>query len=54
MNSGSGEAHVVEPNLISLLDLVMQLLMFFIMCVTFVTDQAAAEISSRFPGGGPD
>ncbi|MCY2946095.1 MAG: biopolymer transporter ExbD [Planctomycetota bacterium] len=45
MNSGSGEAHVVEPNLISLLDLVMQLLMFFIMCVTFVTDQAAAEIS---------
>ena len=45
MNSGSGEALVVEPNLISLLDLVMQLLMFFIMCVTFVTDQAAAEIS---------
>ncbi len=45
MNSGGGEAHVVEPNLISLLDLVMQLLMFFIMCVTFVTDQSAAEIS---------
>lgn len=45
MNSGSGDAHVVEPNLISLLDLVMQLLMFFIMCVTFVTDQSAAEIS---------
>lgn len=45
MSSGSAGADVVEPNLTSLLDLVMQLLMFFIMCVNFVSNQAAAEIS---------
>ncbi len=45
MSSGSAGADVVEPNLTSLLDLVMQLLMFFIMCVNFVSNQAAAEIA---------
>lgn len=45
MSSGNSGADVVEPNLTSLLDLVMQLLMFFIMCVNFVSNQAAAEIA---------
>lgn len=45
MSSGNAGADVVEPNLTSLLDLVMQLLMFFIMCVNFVANQSAAEIS---------
>lgn len=43
MSSGSGN-DVVEPNLTPLLDLVMQLLMFFIICVRFVTDQVKQEI----------
>jgi len=45
MSSASAGSDVVEPNLTSLLDLVMQLLMFFIMCVNFVENQTAAEIS---------
>jgi biopolymer transport protein ExbD len=45
MSSSNVAADVVEPNLTSLLDLVMQLLMFFIMCVNFVANQSAAEIS---------
>lgn len=45
MSSGSGNgSDVVEPNLTPLLDLVMQLLMFFIICVRFVTDQVKQEI----------
>ncbi len=45
MSSSSGTGNdVVEPNLTPLLDLVMQLLMFFIICVRFVTDQVKQEI----------
>jgi len=45
MSSASGSGNdVVEPNLTPLLDLVMQLLMFFIICVRFVTDQVKQEI----------
>jgi len=44
MSHGGGGGEVVEPNLTPLLDLVMQLLMFFIICVRFVTDQVKAEI----------
>ncbi len=44
MSSSSGGNDVVEPNLTPLLDLVMQLLMFFIICVRFVTDQVKQEI----------
>ena len=45
MSAGSGGGNdVAEPNLTPLLDLVMQLLMFFIICVRFVTDQVKQEI----------
>ena len=45
MSSASGSGHdVVEPNLTPLLDLVMQLPMFFIICVRLVTDQVQQEI----------
>src|SRR6266404_235989 len=33
-----------EPNLVPLLDLVFQLIMFFMVCVTFVTQQVNEEI----------
>ncbi len=33
-----------EPNLVPLLDVVMQLLMFFMMCVNFVTEQFNRDI----------
>ena len=33
-----------KPNLIPLLDMVLQLLMFFIICVNFVTEQMNADI----------
>jgi|SRR3954467_3617950 len=35
----SGEGSKAEPNLTPLLDIVLQLLMFFMMCVNFVSDQ---------------
>ena len=38
MSHGGGEASAV-PDLTPLLDLVLQLLMFFMMCVNFVSDQ---------------
>ena len=33
-----------EPNLVPLLDLVLQLIMFFMMCVNFVSDQVSANV----------
>lgn len=60
MSHGGGGGDVVEPNLTPLLDLVMQLLMFFIICVRFVTDQVKAEIQvpdnqeARRPAKGGD
>ena len=60
MSHGGGGGEVVEPNLTPLLDLVMQLLMFFIICVRFVTDQVKAEIQvpdnqeARRPGKTTD
>src|SRR6185369_17031710 len=41
----SGEGGIkAEPNLIPLLDIVFQLLMFFMMCVNFVTEQVSESI----------
>jgi len=41
--SGGDNAHT-EPNLTPLLDVVLQLLMFFMMCVNFVSEQVNEEI----------
>jgi biopolymer transport protein ExbD len=38
------EASTAEPNLTPLLDVVLQLLMFFMMCVNFVTEQVNEDI----------
>jgi biopolymer transport protein ExbD len=40
----SGEGAACEPNLTPLLDVVLQLLMFFMMCVNFVTEQVSNDI----------
>src|SRR5437764_9789429 len=40
----SSEASVAEPNLTPLLDVVLQLLMFFMMCVNFVTEQVKEDV----------
>jgi biopolymer transport protein ExbD len=40
----SGEGAAAEPNLTPLLDVVLQLLMFFMMCVNFVNEQINEEI----------
>jgi biopolymer transport protein ExbD len=42
--SGSGSLPAAEPNLTPLLDVVLQLLMFFMMCVNFVTEQVNEDI----------
>jgi biopolymer transport protein ExbD len=40
MSHGTGLTDIkAEPNLVPLLDLVFQLIMFFMICVSFVTDQ---------------
>jgi biopolymer transport protein ExbD len=44
MTHGSGGAVAAEPNLTPLLDVVLQLLMFFMMCVNFVTEQVNEDI----------
>jgi biopolymer transport protein ExbD len=45
MSRGRGGADdKCEPNLVPLLDVVLQLLMFFMMCVNFVTEQVNEEI----------
>jgi biopolymer transport protein ExbD len=40
----SGSGIKAEPNLTPLLDMVLQLLMFFMMCVNFVNDQVNKDI----------
>jgi biopolymer transport protein ExbD len=43
-HGGSSEGGACEPNLTPLLDVVLQLLMFFMMCVNFVTEQVSEDI----------
>jgi biopolymer transport protein ExbD len=46
MNRGSSRIDSkAEPNLTPLLDVVLQLLMFFMMCVNFVTEQVNSDIA---------
>ncbi len=45
MSHGAGGDDLVDPDLTPLLDLVMQLLMFFIVNVNFVAEQVSADIS---------
>src|SRR5438270_9862169 len=40
----AGAAPAMEPNLTPLLDMVLQLLMFFMMCVNFVTEQVSEDV----------
>ena len=40
----SGDAVKAEPNLIPLLDLVFQLIMFFMICVNFVSEQVNQDV----------
>src|SRR3954462_9717577 len=40
----AAEASSAEPNLTPLLDLVLQLLMFFMMCVNFVNEQVSEDV----------
>src|SRR5438270_428956 len=42
------EGSIAEPNLTPLLDVVLQLLMFFMMCVNFVTEQVNEDIKLPF------
>ena len=44
MSRGGGSDDKCEPNLVPLLDVVLQLIMFFMMCVSFVSQQADTEI----------
>ena len=44
-HGGGGEGSVAEPNLTPLLDVVLQLLMFFMMCVNFVNEQVNEDIT---------
>ncbi len=44
MSHSTGGAVAAEPNLTPLLDLVLQLLMFFMMCVNFVSEQSTEDI----------
>src|SRR5438270_9316916 len=43
-HGASSEGAVAEPNLTPLLDVVLQLLMFFMMCVNFVSEQVNQSI----------
>src|SRR5947209_19097482 len=43
-HGGSSDGGTMEPNLTPLLDVVLQLLMFFMMCVNFVTEQVSGDI----------
>src|SRR4051794_13729197 len=40
----ASEGSAAEPNLTPLLDVVLQLLMFFMMCVNFVTEQVNEDV----------
>ncbi len=44
MAHGTGGLSAAEPNLTPLLDVVLQLLMFFMMCVNFVTEQVNEDV----------
>jgi biopolymer transport protein ExbD len=44
MSHGTGGAISAEPNLTPLLDVVLQLLMFFMMCVNFVNEQINEDV----------
>jgi biopolymer transport protein ExbD len=44
MQAGSTSAIKAEPNLVPLLDLVFQLIMFFMVCVNFVSQQVNEDI----------
>lgn len=46
--SGGGEGIRSDPNLTPLLDVVLQLLMFFMMCVNFVNEQVNEHIRLPF------
>src|SRR5947209_9829151 len=43
-HSPAAEGSSAEPNLTPLLDVVLQLLMFFMMCVNFVTEQVNEDV----------
>jgi biopolymer transport protein ExbD len=43
-HGGGGDGGISEPNLTPLLDVVLQLLMFFMMCVNFVNEQVNEDI----------
>src|SRR5437588_744027 len=43
-HSPAAEGSAAEPNLTPLLDVVLQLLMFFMMCVNFVTEQVKEDV----------
>jgi biopolymer transport protein ExbD len=43
-HGGGGDSGYAEPNLTPLLDVVLQLLMFFMMCVNFVSEQVNEDI----------
>jgi biopolymer transport protein ExbD len=43
-HGGGGADEPADPNLTPLLDLVLQLLMFFIACVSFATEQVSGDI----------
>jgi biopolymer transport protein ExbD len=49
MSHGSSAGQHVDPDLTPMLDVVMQLLMYFIMCVNFVADEYSPEI--KLPDG---
>src|SRR3954468_3925269 len=40
----ASQGSIAEPNLTPLLDVVLQVLMFFMMCVNFVTEQVNEDI----------
>jgi biopolymer transport protein ExbD len=44
MSHGAADISLAEPNLTPLLDVVLQLLMFFMMCVNFVSEQVNEDI----------
>ncbi|HEY7314297.1 MAG TPA: biopolymer transporter ExbD [Gemmataceae bacterium] len=44
-HGGGSEGSAAEPNLTPLLDVVLQLLMFFMMCVNFVNEQVNEDIT---------
>ena len=45
MSHGAGGDDSVEPDLTAMLDLVMQLLMYFIMCANFIDQENTAEVA---------